>query len=363
MPAIDIIFRDWSSRFLTVYGNLLSREQRNALADIIACRTPEMKYGILYVCPDCGGRHFSWQSCGNRNCPKCGNEKITCWLAARQQEILPVDYFMVTFALPAELRGICRQEPVKAYNAFFKAAAESLKELSMDKRFIGGKTGIMGTLQTWRRDGEFHPHLHFLVPGGGLSPDGKYWLYPKNHDFLVAEKPLAKLFRNKFRIELKKLELEEQISQETWRKDWVADVENVGNGMSSFKYLAPYMQRGFISNNRIEAYDGESVTFHYKDSKTGEIKRRTMQAMQFMELFLQHVLPSGFQKTRYYGILGSANKKTIAELRLLILTSRNQPPPKNTETFVIQPRRCAKCGIAMKILNHHTRPPPEMGLT
>jgi len=229
--------------------------------------------------------------------------------------------------------------------------------------FIGGKTGIMGTLQTWRRDGEFHPHLHFLVPGGGLSPDGKYWLYPKNHDFLVAEKPLAKLFRNKFRIELKKLELEEQISQETWRKDWVADVENVGNGMSSFKYLAPYMQRGFISNNRIEAYDGESVTFHYKDSKTGEIKRRTMQAMQFMELFLQHVLPSGFQKTRYYGILGSANKKTLAELRLLILTSRNQPPPKNTETFVIQPRRCAKCGIAMKILNHHTRPPPEMGLT
>jgi hypothetical protein len=360
MPEIGDIFRDKAECFLTEYGRSLTSAQRRSVHDITDCRTPAMEYGIRSFCPNCGETYFSWQSCGNRNCPKCGHEKVTRWLAKRQMEILPVNYFMVTFSLPAQLRPLCRREPEKVYNAFFKTAAEALKELAMDKRFVGGRIGMMGTLQTWRRDGEFHPHLHFLVPGGGLSPDGKYWLYAKNQDFLVAEKPLAIMFRRKFRAELGAMRLTKNIPLAVWRMNWVVDVENVGNGMSSFKYLAPYMQRGFLGNDRIEAYDGKSVTFRYKDGQTKEIKHRTLLVMQFMMLYIQHVLPSGFQKTRYYGLLGSANKKTIAELRLLILTSRMQPPSKNEqEMFIVPPHCCVRCGTILEVSDYRARPPPN----
>ena len=361
MPEIAAIFRDWRELFLNQYVHQLKWEHRRAIDDINTCRTPEMGYGILSACPSCGKRHFSWQSCGNRNCPKCGHEKVTRWLAERQREILPVDYFMITFPLPAELRTLCRREPAKVYNIFFKTASAALKDLTLDKRFLGGKIGMIGTLHTWRRDGELHPHIHFLVPGGGLSGNGQYWLYPKKRGFLVAAKPLAKLFRHKFRIELKEQRLIENAPSNVWRKNWVVDIKNVGNGMSSFKYLAPYMQRGFIGNDRIEKYDGRSVTFRYKDGETGKTKRRTMIAMEFMMLFLRHVLPSGFQKTRYYGILGSAHKKTLAEIRLLILTSRGQPASTaRLEIFTVKPHLCSQCGTVLKVINYHARPPPEM---
>ena len=360
MSEIGDIFRDWAERFLIGFGRCLSWEQHRAIDDICKCRTPAMGYGTVSVCPNCGEKHFSWQSCGNRNCPKCSHEKITRWLAKRQAEILPVNYFMATFTLPAELRPLCRREPGKVYGALLTAAAESLKDLAWDRRFLGGKIGMIGTLQTWRRDGEFHPHAHFLLPGGGLSTDGKYWIYPKKRDFLIAAPPLARRFRHCFLTRLEELGLEAQIPDEVRRRDWGVDAENVGNGMSSFKYLAPYLQRGFLGNNRIETYDGENVTFRYQDGKTGETKHRTLPAMKFMALYLQHVLPSGFQKTRYYGILGSAHKKTIRELRLLILTSRGQPPPLSAEeSFIVPPHRCARCGTLMQICDYHARPPPD----
>jgi predicted RNA-binding Zn-ribbon protein involved in translation (DUF1610 family) len=319
-----------------------------------------MGYGTLSYCSECGEKYFCWQSCGNRNCPKCGNEKITRWLAKRQKEILPVDYFMVTFTLPFELRKLCRREPEKVYGALFKAASDSMKELALDKRFIGGKIGMMGSLHTWRRDGEFHPHLHFLVPGGAISPDGRYWIYPKKPDFLIAAKPLAKLFQGKFRNKLEELGLDKYFPINMWHRPWVVDIKNVGNGMASFKYLAPYMQRGFLGNNRIEMYDGEKVTFRYKDGQTKKTKYRTLSAMKFMTLYLQHVLPSGFQKTRYYGLLSSACKKTIKELKILILISRGQKPCKNKlEIFAVPPHHCNKCGGMLKISCYHARPPPD----
>jgi hypothetical protein len=215
---------------------------------------------------------------------------------------------------------------------------------------------MLGTLQTWRRDGNFHPHIHYLCPGGGLAVNGKYWVYPKNKKFLVAEKPLAALFKGKFKDELGTLKLAESVPAGAWEKSWVADCVNAGNGMTSFKYLAPYMQRGFIGNDRIEQYEGGIVTFRYKKAD-GQIMRRTMRALSFMLLFLQHVLPSGFQKTRYYGLLGNANKQTIRELALMILTSRNQPP-QETENFRVKPFRCNKCGALIVLIEINARAPP-----
>lgn len=353
MPELADIFRDR-------HGDIKARlndEQFHAVQNIIACRTPAMERGAVYCCTGCGSPHFAWQSCGNRNCPKCGNDKITKWLAKRREELLPVDYFMVTFTLPFELHAACRKRPREVYGAFFNASSDALKEIALDKRFLGAKIGMLGTLQTWRRDGEFHPHIHYLCPGGGLSQGGKYWIYPKNKKFLVAEKALAVLFKGKFKAELADLKLQDEIPEKTWRKNWVVDCENVGNGMSSFKYLGTYMQRVFISNDRIEKYDGENVTFRYKESKSGHTARRTMQAVSFMLMFLMHVLPSGFQKTRYYGLLGNANKKTITELRLLILCSRNQAPQEK-EVFTVKKLRCRKCGCVLSLAQPNARGPP-----
>ncbi|MBN2266881.1 MAG: transposase [Candidatus Babeliaceae bacterium] len=355
MPELATIFRDWRMRLSLP----LSKEQIRAIHDICACRTPEVGHQMLYLCPNCGDHHLAWQSCGNRNCPKCGNDKVTKWLAKRQNEMLPIDYFMITMTLPSELHHVCLSFPRKVYKAFFAAASESIKELAIDKRFLGANVGMIGTLQTWRRDGEFHPHIHFLIPGGGISKDGKYWVFPRTSKFLVHSKPLMKLFKGKLKALLESLGFLEHIPPSIWRKPWVGDCKNVGNGMSSFKYIGPYTQRVFISNNRIEDYDGENVTFRYTNSKTNETTRRTMHAKAFIYMFLRHVLPSGFQKTRYYGILGSACKGTLREIRLLILTSRSQPPPE-PEVFEAPPILCKKCGTEMlRRFLLSTRGPPQ----
>jgi uncharacterized Zn finger protein (UPF0148 family) len=359
MPGIAEIFRDWGGRYIQAKGAALTAARRKAISDIRACRTPAIGAGLLHSCPKCGSVHFAWRSCGNRNCPKCGNERVTRWLEARSRDVLPVDYHMATFTLPSELRAVCRQLPSKVFGAFFKAASEALKELALDRRFLGGRAGMLGTLQTWRRDGGFHPHIHFLVPGGGISRDGQYWLFPKCRAMMLAPRPLAKLFKGKLRAEMSALGLLDLIPPEAWRKRWNIDCRNVGDGMSAFKYLAPYMQRVFICDDRIESYDGESVTYRYKDSHTGRTMRRTLHALDFMELLLQHVLPPGFQKTRYYGILGSACKREAAWIRALVLASSGGRPPKEPEPFAVRPFVCAKCGAAMLLSDPRARGPPE----
>jgi putative transposase/transposase-like zinc-binding protein len=355
VPELAVILRDWRA---CLPWSSLTKEQYRAIHDICACRTPEMERGALYSCPGCGNRHFAWQSCGNRNCPKCGNDKVTKWLAKRQNEILPVDHYMITLTLPFELRALCRLSPREVYGAFFAAASAAIKELAADKRFLGAKVGMIGTLQTWRRDGEFHPHIHFLVPGGGLSKDGKNWVWPRNSEFLIHSKPLMKLFKGKFKARLNELGLLGRVPQNAWSKPWVGDCKKVGNGMSSFKYIGAYTQRVFISNNRIERYDGENVTFRYADSKSGESVRRAMPALDFIFMFLRHVLPSGFQKTRYYGIWGSAHKETLRDIRMTILTSRGQAPPE-PEVFKPPAIKCGKCETEMELMFTSARGPPR----
>jgi hypothetical protein len=354
MTELADIFRDWSDHF----NSSLNDVQLRAFNDICACRTSEMDSGVVYFCPGCHASHFTWKSCGNRHCPKCGNDKITKWLGKRQSEILPVDYYMVTFTLPAEFRSACQRHPKEIYKMFFATSSSALKELALDKRFLGANIGMLATLHTWRRDGEPHIHIHFLVPGGGLSKDGTYWIYPKNKDFLVHVKPLMRLFRGKFKAEFNKLELNEFIPYRIWNIDWVVHCKNVGNGMSSFKYLATYMQRVFISSNRIEQYDGENVTFRYEDSDTGQTMHRVMTALAFIQMFLKHILPSGFMKTRYYGLLASANKEKLKSIRMMLLTSRRQPPAE-IEDFTIEPVKCSKCGTVMLMSLFGARGPPD----
>ena len=328
-----------------VQQHRLSPVQRKALFDIIACRTPLIGRCNNWYCPKCGDVQSAWVSCGNRNCPKCGRDKAGKYLERERENHLPVEHFMITITLPHECIPAFKAHTPEMAGTFFHAAKDAIMELARDKRHLGAKVGVTAVLQTWSRNGNFHPHLHCLVPGGGLSPDGKYWIWPKKRTFLLPAKPLGKLFRGKFRAELEARNLLGQVPSSIWSRDWVVDCMNAGYGMQSMMYIVPYLFRGFLGNERIVSYDGSKVTFSYKEGGTGRTMHRTLSAVDFIMLYLSHVMPSGMQRIRRYGLLANACKAKLKELRLRILCAGAcdaQISPFQVHTF-----NCKKCGTPL----------------
>lgn len=232
--------------------------------------------------------------------------------------LLPCSYFLITFTLPEELRPFIRSNQQAAYSAMFSAASSSLKTLAEDKRFIGTeKTGFTGVLHTWGRQLQYHPHIHFIVPGGGLSEDGNKWL-PSKPDFFIRVEPLSIIYRARFRDAMKQAGLYHSIDPTVWSKDWVVHSKAVGDGRASLKYLAPYVFRVAISNARIVGYDNHQVTFRYRKTGSNRLRSMTLDAMEFIRRFLQHVLPHGFMKIRHYGLLSSNSSEPIEKVRELI---------------------------------------------
>jgi hypothetical protein len=287
-----------------------------AMRAIEQCRT-EALGGHLYYCADCDERWYGYHSCRNRHCPKCQHDAAQTWLEKQHDLLLPVPYFLVTFTLPQSLRSLARTEQKIIYNLFFRSAAQSLQQLAQDPRFVGGQIGMVGILQTWTRDLRYHPHLHFLVAGGGLSTDGERWLRAKNH-FFVHVKPLSRLFQGKMRTGLRKEGLLALVPDKIWRRDWVVDCRPVGTGETALKYLAPYVFRVALSNKRILKVQDGQVTFRYQDGETKQQRRCMLSAEAFIQRFLQHVLPKGFVKVRYYGLLAPSNRKRLAQAKRLL---------------------------------------------
>jgi Putative transposase len=272
-----------------------------------------------------------------------------------------VTYFMVTFTLPEELRWLARSHQQTIYNSLFRASADALLELASDPCFVGGKIGMVGVLHTWTRDLFYHPHVHFIATGGGLSPDGR-WLNSRP-DFLVPVKPLSVLFRAKFRDLLKKSDLFHLAHTQSWQKDWVVHCQPVGSGEAAFKYLAPYIFRVAISNNRILSLSDSQVTFSHKDSATEQIKLSTISAQEFIRRFLQHVLPGNFVKVRYYGLLSPSHRHLLDQARQMLTptaqSDSSQADPEPQDTF--DPPRCPKCGSILRLIERlkpRTRWPP-----
>ena len=357
MIQLADIFRRYAGQYRQCYAQSILPGQAKAMADVLRCRTPAMAAGGLYQCNDCGRRHFAYNSCGNRHCPTCGNEKADQWLAKAQHLCLPVDYYLITCTLPHDINSLAYAHQRVVYGAFFQASSQAIRKLALDKRFLGARIGMMGVLQTWRRDMGYHVHIHYLVPAGGITPAGNAWRYPRNNNFLLAEKPLAKLLRGKFRHAMQQAGLNEQIPPSVWEKDWVVDCLPVGNGTRCLKYLAPYIHRVALTNNRIVAVENNQVQFRYKPSDSTAWKLRTLPVLKFMALFLQHVLPRGFMKVRYYGFLASASRTALRRIRLFILGSRSQPPQPLAAHP--KPRWCPVCGGSLRLLA--TFLPPRRG--
>jgi hypothetical protein len=332
--------------------------------DIEQCRT-EALGGQLYDCDTCRDDHDSYHSCQNRHCPTCQNDQAHAWLENQKSLLLPVPHFMVTFTLPAELRALARRHQKTLYNILFRSSSEALQELALDPRFLGGRIGMVGVLHTWTRDLRYHPHVHYIVPGGGLSADDR-WL-PSRPDFLVHVKPLSVLFRAKFRDALHKTDLFPLVDAQVWNKDWVVHCEPVGRGAEAFRYLAPYIFRVAISNNRILTLKEGAVTFQYKESATDQVKTCTLPAEEFIRRFLQHVLPARFIKVRYYGILSPGNRHMLHRAREVLgartvqITTLAQHAEGNAPTDARDAPRCPTCGsilLLVETLRRRSRWPP-----
>ena len=354
MTTLGDIFRHYGPAYRARFGRSLSASQLQAMQAIAQCRT-EALGGHVYTCPSCQTTRYSYHSCRNRHCPTCQQEATQAWLAEQQGLLLPVPYFLVTFTLPSELRALARQQPETIYPLLFRTSAAALQQLAQDPRFLGGQIGMLGVLQTWTRDLRYHPHVHYLVPALALASDGKRWLIGK-HDFLVHVKPLGELFRAKFRLGLRQTPWAGQIHACAWAKPWVVDCRPVGNGTSALKYLAPYIFRIALSNNRIERVANDAVTFRYTEGKTGAQKRATLPVDTFIGRFLGHVLPKGFVKVRSYGLLHPSKRRLLAEVRSILALGQAVPPQPRAaaapEPLVVVPdvRRCPSCGQPMQLV-------------
>lgn len=355
MVELAEIFRLHGPDYRAQFGDRLLPSHRRAMQDIEQCRT-EALGGQLYQCDSCQESHYSYHSCKNRHCPKCQNDQAEQWLANQQSVLLPVTHFLLTFTLPQELRAVARSHQKTIYNILFRSSAEALQTLAWEPRFVGGRIGMVGVLHTWTRDLRYHPHVHYIVTGGGLATDDTW--RPSRPDFLVPVKALSVLFRAKFRDALKKPALFSLVDEHVWHKDWVVHCEPVDRGQEAFRYLAPYIFRVAISNNRILTLAEGAVTFQYKESATDQVKTSTVPAEEFIRRFLQHVLPDRFVKVRYYGLLSPSNRPRLKQARQVLGSRAVDTKTSGTGGAVKDPTaapRCPRCGSTL-ILVHTLRP-------
>ena len=330
MITLNAIVRQYGPAYRARYGERMPPSHRAALDALAACRT-EALGGHVYTCAACATTRYSYHSCKNRHCPTCQQEAAQAWLSRQQDLLVPLPYFLITFTLPPALRDLARSHQRLLYTLLFRSSAAALQQLAHDPRFLGGQIGMLGVLQTWTRDLRFHPHVHYLVPAIGVAADGAI-RRPRNPAFLVPVKALAILFRAKLRAALRQTDWYGQVPAETWRQAWVVDCRSVGSGVAALKYLAPYIFRVALSNNRIVGVQDDRVTFRYHDGETKQIRLCTLAALTFLERFLQHVLPKGFVKVRYYGLFSRRQRTILAHIRQwLALSQRIVVPAASVE--------------------------------
>lgn len=357
MPSVADCLRQHAPAYLEKFGERVPMGHRKVIGAITRCRTGELG-GVIYQCVgDCGREYWVGRSCGNRHCPTCQIDKAVAWLEKQTSRLLPVHHFLVTFTVPQEVRMTLRANQQDGYNALFTAARDTIRDVAGVTRSLQGcQLGFFGVLHTWGRDPTvYHPHVHFVVPGGGVLENGTKWMAtPKN--FLMHHGTAVKVYKAKFADAMRDAGLYHQIPRKAWRGKWVVDIKPVGDGKSVLKYLAPYVYRVAISDKRIVACDENSVTFRYTPTGATHAKTRSVTGTEFVRGFVQHVLPRGFQKVRYVGWMSSNSRLGIDHVRWLVwlflgwtywLASGHAPQP---ETTVRESPRCAACGSPMRIV-------------
>jgi Putative transposase/Transposase zinc-binding domain len=378
-PALEVadIFRSHGAAWRKANAGHLSLGQLKAMAAIEACRTAELD-GHVTACEDCAHTVISYNSCGNRHCPKCQGAAARTWLAEREAELLPLPYYHVVFTLPSAIGAIAWQNKATVYRLLFKAASEAMLTIAADPKHLGARIGMTAVLHTWGSALTHHPHVHTIVPGGGLSLDGERFV-PCRRRFFLPVRVLSRLFR---RLMLEKLSAAYDQGRLTLqgslarlatgnafaallkplrRKNWFVYAKRPFAGPKAvLAYLSRYTHRVAISNTRLIAHDGRGVTFHYKDYRVDGLAQRkvmTLSTDEFIRRFLLHILPKGFHRIRHYGLFANTGRAAnIARLRELLGST---PPPEEAarssepaET-VLPP--CPCCGGRMILIEVFAR--------
>jgi len=330
--------------------------QLRTLSVIRRCRTAALG-GHVDACDSCGNISISYNSCRNRHCPKCQGKNREHWIQAREAELLPVPYFHVVFTLPEAINGLSLNAPKKVYDLLFEAAWETLRTFGKNK---GVQTGMIAVLHTWGQNLSLHPHLHCIVPGGGIDKDGNWKNIRADGKFLFSVKALSKVFRGKYCDKLKKQmpDSYKAISKELWKKAWVVYAKRpFGSSKTVVEYLGRYTHKIAISNHRIRSVDEKTVTFDYKDYRQkGMKKKMTLSHEAFIRRFAIHILPKRFVKIRHFGFLSSSWKRLkLPKLQEQLQVIKPKPAEKKAELPICP---CCGKGRLHTILVFDQRGPP-----
>ena len=390
-PQLEVgdIFRAHGEAFRQAHAGHLSLGQRKVMSAIEQCRSAALG-GHVLRCESCAAIQIAYNSCRNRHCPKCQGAAARQWLADRQAELLPVEYYHVVFTLPAPIGDLAYQNKAVVYGLLFKAAAETLTTIAADPKHLGARIGLTGVLHTWGSALTHHPHVHCIVPGGGISPDGQRWV-PCRRGFFLPVRVLSRFFRRRF---LDMLQAAHQASQlrcrgqltelahaaafADWlqalrRLEWVVYAKRPFAGPEAvLAYLSRYTHRVAIANSRLIACDEYGVTFRWKDYRIqGRERHKTMTLAtdEFIRRFLIHVLPSGFHRIRHYGLFANpVRADNVRRARELLAAEIAQPvakdPPPAATTDTASPYVCPSCGAPMIVIEtfergQQPRAPPD----
>lgn len=353
MVSLAEVLRHYWPQYERQFGSAILPSQRRAVQAILSCRTPALG-GQVYRCADCQRDHFVYHSCNHRACPQCGQSAAAQWVGQQQRKLLPLPYYLITFTVPEGLRSWLRSHQKQGYALLLRESAATLQEIAAHPKYLGAQLGFLSVLHTWGRQLQFHPHVHCVVPAGGLRPDALRWCRPPSPDFFLPQQRLAARFRNRLKTALLHLPEATTIPTPVWRQKWVVDVQPAGSGQTAIKYLAAYVQHTALGAQRILSAGGGHVCFQYKDSSHQQWRTLRLGATEFLRRFLQHVLPKGFQRIRYFGWRAPAAK--VRWERILALLDHT-PPPK--VAVVSPPPTCPCCHKPMMLLGSLPRPPPQ----
>ena len=362
MLEVAEIIRLHGAAYLARFADRILPSHRRALRDLEACRTAYFG-GHRAQCDHCARQVSIYHSCGNRHCPKCHRNQTERWLEQQRARLLPCPYYLLTFTLPSELRALARAHQRVIYGLLMQCAAAALQKLARDPRYLGARLGALGVLHTWTRALLYHPHVHFLVTAGGLSADGAQWIAPKHPAFLVPVEALSVIVRAKICAAVKKAGLLGQVPSTVWKNPWVVQCQPAGQGLKVLEYLGRYVFRIAINNSRIERIEDGQVTFRYRDTRSQQMRRVTIPALEFLARYLQHVLPRGCTKVRYYGIWSSARRPDLDQARALLggvplpVTTVDVPvAPLLDPAVPAVPATCPHCRVGHLIVIDVLRP-------
>lgn len=359
MIRLAAVIGQFEADFLAQFRHRLNAEQLRALSAIRHCRSPASPM-MQVECESCDQKKLVPHSCGHRACPHCQHHESQQWLERQMQRLVPADYFLLTFTLPAEFRGIAAAHADVVFDFLMRCAWETVHTFSRNDRQLQGTPGAIAVLHTHSRRLDFHPHVHLVVPAAAIDAAKQRWRCKrrgKKGSYLWNEKAMAKVFRAKM---LAALEAAGIPLPARYPREWVAHCKSVGSGQTALIYLGRYLYRGVIREQDIVACENGRVCFRYRDADTGKLERRSLAGADFLWLILQHVLPRGFRRARNFGFLHANCKRLIGLLHLLLKFDPNRfmPPHKARP-----PMLCSCCGAVMTIVRTRIRAPSAAAAT